>query len=233
MKPVKLFVTIGFFGVVLTMTACMTWAAQDQQTQQRKSLPTLAELNAYKSAHNETDAQAKIKMLNELVIKYPDVANPDSGLTLDIYRDYYRTYALLGKYPETIAYVDTFLASGGDILPPAERGESLYVRSQAYFQGCRSSAFHSPDAYLKARDAAAQGLQVLQILGQGQKSQNLSEQMVTVYSQRFSSVLGIAESGLTDPKSDYCEAASAPDPGKFNRMVDQINSDEHQSSSAP
>ncbi len=210
MKPAWKWVSVAFVAAVLVISAAAaTWAApQEQQQQQAKPNYTLAEYNAYQEAHGEKDPQAKIKKLDDFVIKFPG-----SALMLYIYGDYYITDYSLKDYGKTIEYVDKLLA-----LPMVDLGtrlQSLGYRAQAMLYGSGDKALQTPEAYTKAKDAAAAGLQTL---SQWQKPQNMSDDQFATNKKGlgvlFNSVAGIAESGLKDYKgaADSYKAVLAVDP---------------------
>jgi len=75
MKPACKWVSVAFVAAALVMSAAAaTWAAPQEQQQQAKPNYTLAEYNAYQAAHNEKDAQMKLKALDDFVMKYPSSA---------------------------------------------------------------------------------------------------------------------------------------------------------------
>jgi tetratricopeptide (TPR) repeat protein len=207
MKPACRWVSVAFVLAALVIgTAAATWAAP--QDQQAKPNYTLAEYNAYQDAHGEKDPQAKIKKLDDFVMKFPS-----SALIMYIYGDYYVTYYSLKNYPQTIEYVDKLLA-----LPMVDLGtrlQSLGYRAQAMLYGSGDKALQTPEAYTKAKDAAAQGLQTV---NQWQKPQNMSDDQFATNKKGlgvlFNSVAGIAESGLKDYKgaADSYKAVLALDP---------------------
>ena len=207
MKPACKWLSVAFIATALVIcAAAATWAAP--QEQQAKPNYTLAEYNAYQDAHGDKDPQAKIKKLDDFVMKFPS-----SALTMYIYGDYYSTYYALKDYPKTVEYVDKLLA-----LPMVDLGtklQSLGYRAQAMLYGSGDKALQTPEAYTKAKDAAAQGLQTL---NQWQKPQNMSDEQFTTNKKGlgvlFNSVAGIAESGLKDYKSaaDSYKAVLALDP---------------------
>ena len=84
---------------------------------QPKPTYSAAEYNAFQAAHNEQNAQAKLKALDDFSSKYP---TPDQ-LTPYVYRDYYLTYYSLKNYPQTLVFVDKLLALGDKVdfrIPP-------------------------------------------------------------------------------------------------------------------
>ena len=159
MKPACKWVVPIVAAVLLVSAAAAAWAApQDQQQQQAKPNYTLAEYNAYQAAHNEKDPQMKLKDLDDFVMKYPS-----SALSLYVYGDYYQTYYAMKNYPKAIEYVDKLLALP-DLAKPEQLGtklQALGYRAQAMLYGSGDKNLQTPDAYTKAKDAAAQGLQAL------------------------------------------------------------------------
>lgn len=210
MKPVYKWLSVAFIAaaMVISAAAATLAAPQEQQPQQPKPSYTLAEYNAYQAAHSEKDPQMKLKDLDDFVMKFPS-----STLLMYIYGDYYSTYYSLKNYPKTIEFVDKLLA-----LPNVDLGtrlQSLGYRAQAMLYGSADKALQTPEAYTKAKDAAAQGLQTL---NQWQKPQNMTDEQFATNKKAlavlFNSVAGIAESGLKDYKAaaDSYKAVLALDP---------------------
>jgi len=233
MKPPKLLVTVAFLGVVLTMAASAVCASQDQQSQQRKASPALAEQNAFQTAHTEKDAQTRIGLLDDFTAHYPD-----STLLPDVYVDYYRAYLSLGNSPQSVEYIDKFIALGDTIELATRLGASVR-RAQIYFSGCNDARFQTPETYTKVKVAAARGLQILSEFQKSQDEKSILTFAVSdaqFYSEinyirgLFTSVGELADFGLQGDKADSCKTppAVAGDPGKFDRMVDQLNSDARQ-----
>jgi hypothetical protein len=225
MKPLKFLFTVSSLSIVLMMTACMTWAAQDQQTQQRKQLPTLAEHNAFQAAQKEKDVQAKLKLLGDFVIQYPE-----SVLVSDIYREYYLTYFSMNDYPQTIGYVDKFLAVG-DNIDIRTRLETLVTRASAFSLNCHDSSFQTPAAYAGAESAAAQGLQTL---SEWQKPEAIPQEQFSAQKKGleiiFASVKEIAEAGLAGKNLGSCvDAPGLNGADRFNHMINEIKGEESQS----
>src|SRR2546428_1896636 len=195
MKPACKWFSVAFIAAALVISAAAaTWAAP--QEQQQKPNYTLAEYNAYTAEHNEKDPQMRLKDLDDFVMKFPG-----SALMLYINGDYYRTYYALKNYPKTIEYVDKTLALP-DLSKPEQMGtrlEALGYHAQAMLYGSSEKPLQTPEAYTKAKDAAAQGLQAL---NQWQKPQNMSDDQFATNKKGlgvlFNSVAGIAESGLKD-----------------------------------
>jgi hypothetical protein len=138
-------------AVAFLLAGAAAWAVPQNQPQS----PTPAEQNAYQAAHNESDAQAKIKLLDDFTAQYPD-----SPLLPEAYTDYYLAYFSLKNYPETIAYADKLVALG-DKVDAGSRILALVSREIAYSEDCADSALQTPAALAKTKEAAAQGLQLL------------------------------------------------------------------------
>jgi hypothetical protein len=205
--------------VVLSISGGIAWAApQDQQ----QNSPSSAEYNAYQSAHDEKDAQAKIKLLDDFTVKFPN-----SVLALYVYQDYYVAYFSAKNYSQSADYADKLLALG-DKADVYSRMLALETREIAYSIGCGDSAFRTPEASLKARDAATQGQQ---LLNQWQKPTNLTSEQFAAAKTSFgiilNSVAADAESRLKGDPS-VCYQAPRPDPGRFDRIIDQILSEQRQ-----
>jgi hypothetical protein len=225
------FTAIACFGVLVVCCTART-APQDQQQNQ---LDTSAEYNAYQAAHNENDAQTKIKLLDNFATKYPD-----SGLRLQIYRDYYLTYFSMRNYPPVIDYADKLVALG-DKVDVDSRILALVSREVAYSASCSDPALRTPEAYAKARDAGRQGLQMF---GQWQKPENLTDEQFAAEKKSFEIILhdvaGMAESGLAgsavncmvptpNPNSTSSPARTPYDRSNFDRMINDIKEQERQS----
>jgi len=211
MKPAWKWVSVAFIAALVIGAPATTWAAPQEQQQQKPNY-TLAEYNAYQAAHNEKDPQMRLKALDDFSMKFPG-----SALMLYIDGDYYRTYYAVKNYPKTIEYVDKILALP-DLAKPEQIGtklEALGYRAQAMLYGSGEKDLQTPEAYTKAKEASAQGLQTL---SQWQKPQgNTDEQFANTkkgLGVLFNSVAGIAESGLKDYKSaaDSYKAVLALDP---------------------
>ena len=198
---------------------CTVMRAQDTPQNQASA----AEENAYQAAHNEKDAQAKIKLLDDFVAAYPD-----SSLLRDAYRDEYMTYFSLGNYPETANYADKFLAFGEN-NDSADRLAALITRAEAFLAGCVDAVFRTPQSYTAAKATAAQGLDALAQLpsppdclrpgpcrAERERVQSL-----------FNSAATIAESGLKGANAESCKGPGSP--AIFDHVIDNIRQQERES----
>jgi len=179
------------------------------QDQQQKPAYSLAEYNAFQAAHNESNPQNKVKALDDFVAKYPT-----SDLLRFAYFDYYHAYYAVKNYPKTIEYADKLLALG-DKVDFGSRLDALLARAEAFFGGSSDKDFQTPEQLTKARDGAAQGLQMLQTWQKPDKwtDDQFSQQRKSI-GVMFNSVAGISESGLKGYKAavDSYKAALAIDP---------------------
>lgn len=210
---------IGRLTTVLLMAGCVALAAQQSQQQDSTSS---SEYSAYQNAHDEKDPQSKIKLLNEFAVKYPD-----SVLALYEYQDYYVAYFSVRNYPQAAAYADRLLALG-EKADVNSRMLALETREIAYSIDCGDSAFQTPEASVKAKDAAAQGLQMLD---QWQKPENLTDEQFAAEKTSLeiilNSVAADADSRLNGD-SVVCYQPPSSDPGRLGRMIDQILSEQRQ-----
>jgi tetratricopeptide (TPR) repeat protein len=130
-------------------------AAQDQN--QAKTTYTLPEYNAFQAANSEKDPQARLKLLDDFVAKYPN-----STLMQYVYTLYYQTYNQLKNYPKTIEYADKLVAMG-DKIPVDARLQAIQARVSV-FSAIYPTFAKSPDIQqqlTKERDAALEGARLL------------------------------------------------------------------------
>ena len=174
---------------------------QKSAAQDRGPTYTRAEYTAYNAAHSEANPQNKIKLLDDFVAKYPD-----SSLLPYAYEDYYRSYNAQGNYPKTIEYADKLVALG-DRVELSLRLTALVTRSEAYLRGCGDRTLQVPEAYTKARDAAAQGLQTLD---RWPRPEAMTEETFIAQKERlimlFDSERRIAESSQGGDDGKACKA---------------------------
>jgi hypothetical protein len=214
-------------------TACLTFAlsaagnmARATPQDQKQTLPqTSAEYNAYRAAQNGNDAQDKIKLLDDFASKYPN-----STLIPETYSDYYLSFFSLKNYPQTITYADKVVALG-DKIELNSRMLALISREVAFSLGCGDSAFRTPEAFAKTRDAASLGLQML---SQWRKPDDISEEQFAAEKRTFgiifNQVSGIGESGLKGDPVNCVPRPRLNDPGKFERMINELRDQGRQSS---
>jgi len=132
-------------------------AAQEGQQNQQKTTYTLPEYNAFQAANSEKDPQARIKLLDDFVAKYPN-----STLMQYVDQLYYQTYNQLKNYQKTIEYADKLVAMGDKVGVDVRLG-ALQTRVQA-FSALFPSIQKAPDVQdqlTKERDAALEGAKLL------------------------------------------------------------------------
>lgn len=223
MKPIRhlAFVALASASALLLCVSLNCTVIRAQDTPQ--SQPGAAENNAYQAAHNEKDAQARIKLLDDFVAAYPD-----SPLLRNAYRDEYMTYFSLGNYPETANYADKFLAFG-EKNDSADRLQALMTRAEAFLAGCVDAVFRTPQSYTAAKATAEQGLDALAQLAsppdclppgpcraERERVQSL-----------FNSAATIAESGLKGANTNSCKGPGSP--AIFDQVIDNIRQQERES----
>src|ERR1700693_1913831 len=134
-------------------------AASQAAPQTQQPAYTIPEYNAFQAANAEKDPQAKMKLLDDFVAKFPS-----STLLPYVYGLYYQTYLQQKNYAKTIEYADKVVALG-DKADLGTRLQAIQARVQAF----SSMPFDpkAPDAndqLTKEREAALQGAKLLQQL---------------------------------------------------------------------
>jgi tetratricopeptide (TPR) repeat protein len=133
-------------------------AAQDQQQDSSKQPYTMAEYNAFQAANAETKPDAKIKMLDDFVSKFPN-----STLMQYVYALYYPAYTQLKNYPKALEYTDKLVALG-DKADPLARLQAIQARVQLFPFVYDAKKPDAHDQLVKERDAALLGIKLLQDL---------------------------------------------------------------------
>lgn len=216
MEPIRQLVALASASALL-MSVSLACMAQDTPQNQ----PGAAEENAYQAAHNEKDAQAKIKLLDDFVAEYPD-----SPLLPQVYRDYDEAYFLIGKYAQAIDYADKLVALG-DKVDVNMRVLTILTREVAYSADCSQPELRTQDAYAKARDAGKQGLA---LFAQWRKPEKLSQEQFDAEKKSFAIILArVANMGAAGLAGRNISCPSnPPDPGNFNQMIRDIQEQEQQ-----
>jgi len=216
--------TTSHLIVLFSIAVGFAWSTpQDQQ-----QTPSTAEAKAYQAAHTERDAQSKIKSLDDFVSTYPM-----SVLMPYVYGDYYPAFYQLKNYPQTIEYADKLLALG-DKIDVGTSLQALGFRARAYCIASGNIGLQALEAHTKARDAAAEGLQMLD---RWLRPQNMTDEQFAAQRKNlgnlFSSVAEIAESHSkgNKPAAARCAPDPAPpsDAGKIDRIMNQISAEERES----
>jgi tetratricopeptide (TPR) repeat protein len=151
-----------FFGILGAIFAivgllCLTAQpapAQDQSDQNKAPAYTMPEYNGFQACHAETNAQMRVKCLDDFVAKFPN-----STLMPYVLQLYVASYNDLKNYPKTIEYADKLVALG-DKVDAGTKLQALYTRSLA-FNYAFSEKAADPDQLNKARAAAVEGLKTL------------------------------------------------------------------------
>jgi tetratricopeptide (TPR) repeat protein len=130
-------------------------AAFGQPQDQSKQPYTIPEYNAFQAARAETNPQARLKLLDDFVAKFPN-----SSLLQYVFQLYYSTYSDLKNYPKTIEYADKLLALG-DKVDAGTRLAAIQVRAQVFPLTFNPKAPDATDQLTKERDTALLGVQLL------------------------------------------------------------------------
>ena len=152
--------------VMVGLSSRPATAQAAQQTQEQKPSYTIAEYNAFQACRGEKDPQARLKLLDDFVAKFPN-----STLMQYIDQFYFDTYGQLKNYPKVIEYADKLLALG-DKLPLEARINIAYTRSATFPVIFNPKDSNAATEISSARTAADLGLK---LLGGWQKPQNLTD----------------------------------------------------------
>src|SRR5271156_5059545 len=144
--------------LIIALVVCCAPArpvAAFAQQQDAKPTYTIPEYNAFQAARAETNAQNRIKLLDDFVSKFP-------ASTLMTYVDqlYVSTYTELKNYPKVIESADKMLAMG-DKLDSGTRLQVLQTRVQVFPFAFNPKAPDAHDQLVKERDAAKEGADLL------------------------------------------------------------------------
>ncbi len=202
---------IAALVVSLVLAGCaaeVRAAALPEQPQAAKSKATVAEYNAYQAAAAEKDPQAKVKLLDDFMTKYPT-----SEYLPYVYNDYWQAYAALKQWNKVIEYLDKILA-----LPEIGTGgklEAYYRRAATFEYAYNPKSPDLADGSTKARDAALEGLKIISAFPKPQQATD--EQWATIkktYTNQFYNTAASASYYLKDYKAaaDNYAAALAMDP---------------------
>ena len=146
---------ILFTALVLVCLPAPPASARALQQDQGKTSYTIPEYNAFQAARAETNAQNRIKLLDDFISKFP-------SSTLMTYVDqlYVSTYTELKNYPKVIEYADKLLAMG-DKVDTGTRLQVLQTRVQVFPFAFNPKDPNAHDQLVKARDAAKEGADLL------------------------------------------------------------------------
>ena len=221
-------------GITLAIVGGVTLAVSQNQPQ--KPSYTLAEFNAFRLVSAENNPQAKIKLVDDFTARFPH-----SVLIGFIYQNYSVTSFGLKNYPEAVIYADKLLALGDDELLslgnsdlPLVRLGVLMLRAEAYSEGCDDGAFQTSEASANAKDAAAQGLLLLNQLEK--PSPDMTDEGFSAFKVNlekiFASAKGIAESRLNGDAA-VCISLPPPPPQesrgvRFDRIIQDLLNEQKQ-----
>jgi hypothetical protein len=146
---------VAFYSV----PAAANPALQEEGQQQKKPGYTLPEYNAFEAANSEKDPQARLKLLDAFVQKYPS-----STLMPYVYALYFATYNQLKDYGKTMEYADKYVAlpDTQQYVEKSEKLQMLQTRVQAFQVSFSPTAQDAQDQLTKERDDALEGAHMLE-----------------------------------------------------------------------
>src|SRR5271156_3953780 len=170
----KSFAIIGAFLTVVGMLCLFVRpaAAQAQQDQNKPVPYTMPEYNGFQACHAETNAQMRVKCLDDFAAKFPN-----SSLMPYVLGLYYTTYDELKNYPKTVDYADKLVALGDKAGDAGTRLQALYIRTLAFNYAFSEKASDATDQLNKARAASLEGLRLISTITT--KPANVTEDQFT------------------------------------------------------
>lgn len=148
MTPKRTFLVCVALLLLIQASAPAYLAAQQPQ-------PTQAEYNSFQAAVNEKNAQARVKLLDDFVAKYPQ-----STYLRYIYESFAATYTELRNPAKVIEFVDKRLAIK-DELTPFKMIDLYNARSVAFISSfTKESDCAAKEKCITARDDAREGLKL-------------------------------------------------------------------------
>ena len=148
-------------ALMWTCTVAQPLATRAQQAQDQttaKPTYTIPEYNAFQAANAEKDSQARLKLLDDFVAKFPN-----STLNQYVYQLYIKTYTELKNYPKAVEYADK-LSALGDKADVTQRLQALVQRCQVFPYAFNAKAPDAADQLNKERSAAQEGIKLLTAL---------------------------------------------------------------------
>lgn len=202
-------------GIVLALTLFLCWqvkpaAAQEAQAQQPSY--TIPEYNAFQACRAETNAQTRLKCLDDFNSKFPK-----STLMKYIDQMYWGTYNELKNYAKVVEYADKYIAESDAKADVAARVQALYTRCAVFEFAYNPKG--DPDQLTKAKTAAQLGLDTLNLLP---KPDNMNDQQFADQKKPvaalFYNTMGFAELQM----KDYTNAATAFKSALTNAPTDGV-----------
>ena len=204
-------------GIVLALTLFLCWqvkpaAAQDAQAQQPSY--TIPEYNAFQACRAETNAQTRLKCLDDFVSKFPK-----STLMKYIDQMYWSTYNDLKNYAKVVEFADKYIAESDVKADVAARVQALYTRCAVFEFAYNPKAPDANDQLAKAKTAAQLGLDTLNLLP---KPDNMNDQQFADQKKPvaalFYNTMGFAQLQL----KDYSTAATSFKSALTNAPTDGV-----------
>ncbi len=204
-------------GMVLAVLMFLCWQAKPaaaQDAQQGQPSYTIPEYNAFQACRAETNAQTRLKCLDDFVGKFPK-----STLMKYIDQMYWGTYNELKNYAKVTEYADKYIAESDPKADIAARVQAFYTRCAVFEFAYNPKAADSSDQLNKAKTACQQGLDTLNSLP---KPDNMNDQQFADQKKPvaalFYNTVGFAELQL----KDYPNAATAFKSALTNAPTDGV-----------
>jgi tetratricopeptide (TPR) repeat protein len=151
----KCLITKAILLSALVWTCMVAHPAAAQAQDQAKPTYTIPEYNAFQAANAEKDPQARLKLLDDFVAKFPS-----STLNPYVYQLYIKTYTDLKNYPKVIEYADKVIALG-DKVDAGGKLQALQARCQVFPYAYNAKAPDASEQLNKERQAALEGAKLL------------------------------------------------------------------------
>ena len=162
-----LIVTLAGIMILPGVCAALPQAQSTQQPPAPKYTPQ--EYRDFQAARAETNAQQKLKLLDDFVAKYPN-----SDLLVFIYPEYAAAYKETKNWPKVVESYDKVLSFPN--LDPPTRLNNLYGRAVAFGSAYNPKAPNAREQAAKAVDACKQGLQTVEAIA---KPENVTAEQFT------------------------------------------------------
>jgi tetratricopeptide (TPR) repeat protein len=204
-------------GIVLALAMFLCWQvkpAAAQDAQQGQPSYTIPEYNAFQACRAETNAQTKVKCLDDFVAKFPK-----STLMKYIDQLYWSTYNELKNYAKVTEFADKYIAESDAKADVAARVQAFYTRCAVFEFAYNPKAPDSADQLNKAKTVCQQGLDTLNTLPKpdNMNDQQFAEQKKPV-AALFYNTIGFAELQL----KDYTNASAAFKSALTNAPTDGV-----------
>lgn len=187
--------------------------AQDQQAGGQASY-TIPEYNAFQACRAETNAQNRVKCLDDFATKFPK-----STLMKYVDQLYFSSYNELKNYQKTIEYADKYVAEADPQKDTGTILQALYTRSAVFEFAYNPKAADATDQLNKAKTAAAAGLKALDSIP---KPANMTDQQFADQKKPAAAVLNSTAGFAALQLKDYPSAITSFKAALTNAPTDGV-----------